>query len=536
MKEMKHVRPAFQILEDQEMIPIGSQWIPCHMVFDVKVDFTRKARFVAGGHKTEAPKSITYSSVVSRDSVRVAFLLAALNDVNILAADIGNAYLNADCREKVHTTLGMEFGQNMVGKTAVICKALYGLKSSGAAWRAHLAATLHDLQYRSSLADPDVWLRPNVKTNGDLYYEYVIVYVDDILVVAEHPQCTMGCLAKLYRLKEGSVGKPTVYLGAQIMEHRFSDEPQFLSWAMSSAKYVKEAVRLVEQELVKMDKCLPKKVPTPLSSGYHPELDVSPLLKDEEANYYQQLIGVLCWAVELGRIDIAFPIAIMSKYLVQPQEGHLNELFHLFGYLKSHDRSRIVLDASRPKIDESRFMKQDWTDFYHDAKEPIPLNAPEPRGNAVIMSCFIDANHAGDRVTRRSHTDIIIFLNRAPIIWYSKQQNTVETSTFGSEFVAARIAVELIESLRYKLRMFGIPIDGPTNVYCDNDSVCSNSTKPESTLKKKHNAIAYHRVQEAVAAGTIRVVWEPTDTNIADMLTKCLVGLALTDMCSRVLW
>lgn len=92
----------------------------------------------------------------------------------------------------------------MVGKPAVICKALYGLKSSGAAWQAHLAMTLHDLQYRSSLADPDVWLRPNVKTNGELFYEYAIVYVDDILVIAEHPKKTMDCLAKLYRLKEGS--------------------------------------------------------------------------------------------------------------------------------------------------------------------------------------------------------------------------------------------------------------------------------------------------------------------------------------------
>jgi hypothetical protein len=76
-------------------------------------------------------------------------------------------------------------------------------------------------------------------------------------------------------------------------------------------------------------------------------------------------------------------------------------------------------------------------------------------------------------------------------------------------------------------RMFGVPIDGPANVYCDNDSVCSNSTKPKSTLKKKQNAIAYHRVREAVAAGTIQVVWEPMDSNIADMLTKCLAGPAL---------
>lgn len=133
LKEMKHVRPAFRVLDNGETVPVGSQWIPCHMVFDVKVDFTRKARFVAGGHKTEAPKSITYSSVVSQDSIHIAFLLAALNEVDILAADIGNAYLNADTREKVHTTLGIEFGQELSGKTAIICEALYCLKSSGAA-------------------------------------------------------------------------------------------------------------------------------------------------------------------------------------------------------------------------------------------------------------------------------------------------------------------------------------------------------------------------------------------------------------------
>jgi hypothetical protein len=112
----------------------------------------------------------------------------------------------------------------------------------------------------------------------------------------------------------------------------------------------------------------------------------------------------------------------------------------------------------------------------------------------MVMTCFVDGDDAGNHVTRRSHMVIIIFCNRAPIIWFSKHQNTAETSSFGSELVAAYIAVELIEGLRYKLRMFGIPIKGPTNVFCDNQSVVTNATKPESTLKRKHNSIAYHRV------------------------------------------
>ena len=125
-------------------------------------------------------------------------------------------------------------------------------------------------------------------------------------------------------------------------------------------------------------------------------------------------------------------------------------------------------------------------------------------------------------MTRRSQSGILIFCNCAPIIWYSKRQNTVETSTFGSEFQAIKNAVELTEALRYKLRMFGAPIDGATNVFCDNEAVYKNTSLPESTLKKKHHSIAYHRCREAVAAGTVRVAKEGTKTNLADLFTKIL--------------
>jgi hypothetical protein len=154
----------------------------------------------------------------------------------------------------------------------------------------------------------------------------------------------------------------------------------------------------------------------------------------------------------------------------------------------------------------------------------------------VSTHCFVDADHAGNRITRRSQTGILIFCIRAPILWYSKRQNTVETSTFGSEFVAMRIAVELIEGLRYKLRMFGIPIDCPTNVFCDNEAVTKNVTLPESTLKKKHNAIAYHRSREAVAAGTIRVAKEDGKTNLADVLTKPLAQATKEFLCDRFMY
>ena len=111
---------------------------------------------------------------------------------------------------------------------------------------------------------------------------------------------------------------------------------------------------------------------------------------------------------------------------------------------------------------------------------------PEPRGNVVIISMFTDDAFVGDLVTRRSQSGILIFLNRAPITWYSERQNTVEVLTFGLEFIALRVGCEMNDRLRYKLRMMGVPIKGPTNVYCDNEAVVSNSSMAESTLKKKH--------------------------------------------------
>ena len=117
---------------------------------------------------------------------------------------------------------------------------------------------------------------------------------------------------------------------------------------------------------------------------------------------------------------------------------------------------------------------------------------------------------------------ILLFVNRAPVMWLSKRTNTVEVSTFGSEIVAMRNAVELIESLRYKLRMFGVPIEGPTNVFCDNQAVTKNCSMPESTLQKKHHSINYHRNREAVASNTIRIAYEDSETNLADAFTKVL--------------
>jgi hypothetical protein len=352
-KEMKNVQIAFKFLERDEKAPVRYKEIPCHIIFDVKMDFTQKARFVAGGHKTDPPTSLTYSSVVSRDSVRIAFLLAALNGLDILAADIGNAYINVDCREKVFFIAGDEFGETNKGKIVIIVKALYGLKSSGAAWRAHFAQALHDLGYQSSLADPDVWFRAEEKPNGFTYYAYVLVYVDDVLVVSHNANKTMTALSKLFRLKDG-FAPPTRYLGATIQRWRLPGDEEAVHWGHSSEEYVKQVLANVEDELLKTGNRLNGRFSTPLSNDYRPELDSSPFLEDAGVNYYMELIGILRWIVELGRIDIMVAVSMLSSYSMQPRMGHLDQVFHVFGYLKRNRRATLMFDETRVEWDGSR--------------------------------------------------------------------------------------------------------------------------------------------------------------------------------------
>ena len=520
-KEMRNVRPAFEVFEGtKDQLPIGYQFMKCHMMFDVKFgeNFRRKTHLVAGGHMTETPATLMYSSVVSRDSVQIALTIAALNDLQVMSCDIQNAYLMAECREKIWTYAGPEFGSDQ-GSILFVKKALYGLKSSGAAFQAHLAETLHDIGFCSTRANPDVWRRPNKKTNGEEYYEYILCYVDDLLAISEDATKVLQGIQAVFMFKDDKIVCPEVYLGAQLDTMTIDC---FDGWTMSSQKYVKAAIDNVEAVLGRTNQRLPTKCGTPLKSGYRPELYTSQELKQDGLQRYQELIGMLRWAVALGRVDILLEMAFMSTHLALPRRGHLQQLYHIFGYLKANPKCNLFFDPQHPKVDERAFKEYDWYNFYWDAKERLLSDMPPPRGKSVSTHCFVDSNHAGEKVTRRSQTGILIFLNRGPIIWYSKRQNTVETSMFGSEFITMKTAVEKIESLRYKLRMFGVPLEGPTNVFCNNEAVFKNASQPDSTLKKKHTSICYHRCREAVACRMIRVAKEGTLTNLSDLFTKPL--------------
>ena len=428
--------------------------------------------------------------------------------------------------QPVFIICGPEFGIENEGRVALIHRALYGGKVAGRDFWHHLRDCMGQLGFTSSRVDPDVWLRLSKRSTGEEYYEYVLLYVDDVLVISENAGNVLRKeIGQHFVLREESIGPPSQYLGGKLREVTLENGNR--AWAFGSCQYVQSAVRNVEDHLAKSGEKLPYKAPTPLSSGYRPEIDVSSELGDTEASYFHSLVGVLRWIVELGRVDIDVEVSMMSSHLALPRVGHLKEIYHIFAYLKAHSNTEMVFDPTPVVLDMNLFERQDWSYSPYGCEglaEELPNNMPKPCGPSMTMRVFVDADHAGDLLTRRSRTGFIVFLNGAPIYWSSKKQTSCETSTFGSEFVAMKQATEYIRGLRYKLRMMGITVDEPAFVFGDNQSVLANTTAPGSTLKKKSNAIAYHFVREGCARDEWRTAYINTDENVADLLTKPLAG------------
>jgi hypothetical protein len=304
---------------------------------------------------------------------------------------------------------------------------------------------------------------------------------------------------------------------------------------MSSDTYIKAAVANVEGYLMaRGEKQLKSKTSCVLPSGWKPEIDVTDLLSDEDTRYYQSQIEVLQWAVKLGCIDVATEVSMLAAFSAAPRQGHLAAVFHLYAYLKAHDCSRLVLDPGY--LPEVSVPEYDWTDFYGKVEEKVPPDCPEPRGTPVRTTVFVDLDHAADLVTRRSRTGVLMYLQSAPITWYTKKQGFIEISAFGSEFTAMKTGIELIEGLSYKLRMMGVSLEGPTRIRADNMSVVNNCPRPESQLKKKSNSIAYHYCREVIALKAVHVTYEPTETNLADMLTKTQDAKTRSRLASSVLY
>jgi len=479
--------------------------ITVHFVYAVKHDGRHKARLVAGGHLTDTPIDSVYSSVVPLRGIRILTFIAELNGMDTWVTDIGNAYLESYTREKVFIIAGPEFGE-LEGHTLIIVKALYGLKSSGLMWHHRLEDVLRSMGFFLSKTETDIWMRDM----GD-HWEYIAVYVDDLMIISRDPKSIVETLEKEHCFKLKGTGPIEFHLGCDW----FRDENGVLCYA--PRQYIDKMIGTYER----LYGTKPRKFHSPLIKGDHPELDTSDTLDDEGTKIYQSLVGALQWVIQIGRFDVMTAVMTLSRFRALPRQGHLDRVKRVYGYLYKWAGGTIRIRTEEPDYSDIPDREFDWErTCYLGASELIPDNIPRPMGKPVITTTYFDANLMHDLTSGRSVTGILHLLNKTPTEWYSKLQSTVETATFGSEGVAGRTATEHIMGLRMELRYLGVPIKGKAMAFGDNESMVNTSTIPHFKIKKRHNALSFHRVREAIAAGILKLVHIAGALNPADILSK----------------
>jgi len=583
---------TFKFLEPGEDPPEGYQEARLRTILEVKQDLRRKARCVAGGHMVDAYDINCYSSNMKGVSARLLMLIADANGYDVRVGDVKNAYLCAFTKEKVWTTCGPEFTKvningtevNMMGRKAIIVKALYGLKSSGKAWHAHLADILRGWGFTPSRFDPDVWYRFDESTD---MYEYIGTHTDDLLVVGPPglPDKLITTLRTIFTIKGG--GEPEFHLGCdykkvslcmddrmgkQADKLRLTEPPEYDPlvavvtsdkgsvdpprdkrdfWFIGTKTYIQEALvrcaKIMKLEpIVRGGKTISpveqiRKHGTPIviTTGYNPYSDTTEPCGPIEQRAYQQLLGIALWIVLCGRYDIAFAVNTLSAFSAAPRRGHLERAYRLIGYLRKYPEKWIKIDSSRPggipgeeyhPFDKIKEMKEE----YPDVEEDLDPKAPEPRGKEIYTTCFFDAALGTPETKGRGHTGIILFAGRTPVTCISRRQGTAEGSTYGSEYIAGRQSVEEVMTLRGALRALGVPVRTPTTWYGDNLGMLQSTGLPDSTLKKRHMSIAYHMCREQVAMGAILPIKVGTGNNVADMSTKALDIQPIEHLCKVV--
>ena len=357
--------------------------------------------------------------------------------------------------------------------------------------------------------DPDVWLRKRDSGEG---YDYISTYVDDFLITAKDPWPYMKQLQEVYKIKDPD--SPTTYLGAL-----YTGDPSG-NWTINCKNYIQAALIQVQQ----MIGCEIREERTPCATADHPEEDQSEILNNVRHREYQSMAGMAQWRTTLGRLAICYAVSSLSRFCSGPRDGHYKRMVRLFGYLKKYPDKSLSIDGRNPIYapDHESELRPDFADQYSYASEEIDRMFPEPLGAELATTIFFDSDHAHDKITGRSISGVIVMVGRTPVIWKSKRQGAVATSTYGAEFSAMRLATEEAHTIRYMLRSLGIKVEKPTRIYGDNLGVIQNATMPEGTLKKKHVALSYHFVREAVAVNVISAFKVAGKDNFADVFTKPL--------------
>ncbi|CAJ2663478.1 unnamed protein product [Trifolium pratense] len=459
-------------------LPNGKKHVGCKWVYTVKYKADGsieryKARLVAKGFTQTygIDYSETFAPVAKMNTVRVILSLAANYNWNLQQFDVKNAFLHGELEEEIYMDVPPGYREDIAANTVCkLKKALYGLKQSPRAWFGRFTKVMVGLGFKQSQGDHTLFVKHS-KSGG---VTVLLVYVDDIIVTGdneEEQQMLSQHLAKEFEIK--TLGKLKYFLGIEVAH---SKKGIFIS----QQKYITDLLQETGKTACK-----------PACTPIDPNIKLGNAEEDVAVNKerYQRLVGKLIY-LSHTRPDVAFAVSLVSQFMHQPKEIHLQAALRIVQYLKGTPGRGILFE----------------------------------RNGSVGLEAYTDADYAGSIVDRRSTTGYCTFLGGNLVTWKSKKQSVVSRSSAEAEFRAMAQGICELLWLKSILEDLRIKSDEPMKLYCDNKSAISIAHNPVQHDRTKHIEVDRHFIKEKLDSGLICTPYVSSQGNLADLLTKGLNG------------
>ncbi|GJS88300.1 putative RNA-directed DNA polymerase [Tanacetum coccineum] len=473
------MKQEIQALEENktwtlEELPKGKRAIDSKWVYKIKYkpngDVERyKARLVAKGctqmegvdfHETFAP-------VAKLVTVRTLLTVAVKRNWHIHQLDVNNAFLHGDLNEDVYMKLPEGFGKQDDNRVCKLKKSLYGLKQASRNWYQKFTHSLLDVGFKQSHADHSLFIFKEKDA-----FVAALIYVDDVVLVGNDPhkiQATKGFLDKRFSIKD--LGPLKYFLGIEVAKTKEG-------MVLSQRKYTLDIL-----EDVGMTGCRPSTFPMEQNL----KLDKCDKAACVDGNQYRRLIGKLLY-LQATRPDITYAVNILSQFVSDPRQPHMDAANRVLCYLKGTPGQGILI----------------------------------PRDGGTNLLAYCDSDWLGCPMTRRSRTGYLLLLGGAPVSWKTKKQSVVSKSSAEAEYRAMSNAVSEILWMRWLLGELDMAPVGPTALFCDNQAARHIANNPVFHERTKHVEMDCYFVRERVDSMEICPMPIATKDQIADVLTKAL--------------
>ncbi|KAK1414173.1 hypothetical protein QVD17_29914 [Tagetes erecta] len=457
-----------------EKLPEGKKAIDSKWVYKIKHkpngEVERyKARLVAKGYKQLEGIDFhdTFAPVAKLVTVRMLLAVAVKKNWIIHQLDVDNAFLHGDLQEDVYMKIPQGFEKGKENKVCKLRKSLYGLKQASRNWYQKFTSALREVGFTQSKADHSLFL---FRTNE--IFLAALIYVDDVIIVGNNATKideTKAFLNNKFSIKD--LGDLKYFLGIEVARTRDG-------LVLSQRKY---ALDILENS--GMLGCRPCTFPMEQNlklSRYDEEERV-------DAGQYRCLVGRLLY-LQATRPDISYSVNVLSQFVADPRQSHMNAIIRVLRYLKATPGQGILL----------------------------------PKSGGTDLVAYSDSDWLGCPDTRRSRTGYLLLLGGAPVSWKSKKQSVVSRSSAEAEYRAMASTVSEILWMRWLLKELGFPQNRPTTLFCDNLAVKHIANNPVFHERTKHVEMDCFFVRERVESSEIKPIHIHTNMQIADLFTKAL--------------